>query len=113
MYSFPDYLKKYSTINSKFIDDFFGLYDSKDKYNFSINIEAIAKWLNMTTGHIKDTLLYSYKEKIDYKIIKGKSNGMKGKPKDTILLTPKCFKLMSMQSKTKKAIQVREYYYEL
>jgi phage anti-repressor protein len=67
----------------------------------------------MTTGHIKDTLLYSYKEKIDYKIIKGKSNGMKGKPKDTILLTPKCFKIMAMQSRTKKAIQVREYYYEL
>ena len=36
------------------------LYDSKDKYNFSINIIAIAKWLNMTVGHIKDTLLYSY-----------------------------------------------------
>ena len=35
---------------------FFGLYDSKDKYNFSINIEAIAKWLNMTTGHIKSFL---------------------------------------------------------
>ena len=46
-------------------------------------------------------------------IIKGKSNGMKGKPKDIIRLTPKYFKLMAMQSKTKKAIQVREYYYEL
>jgi hypothetical protein len=92
---------------------FFGLYDSQDKYNFTINIDVIAKRFNMTTGHIKDTLLYSYKEKIDYKIIKGKSNGLKGKPKDTILLTPKCFKLMAMQSKTKKAIQVREYYYEL
>ena len=33
--------------------------------------------------------------------------------KETILLTPKCFKLMAMQSKTKKSIQVREYYYEL
>jgi hypothetical protein len=45
--------------------------------------------------------------------MKGKSNGLKGKPKDTILLTPKCFKLMAIQSKTKKAIEVREYYYEL
>lgn len=47
------------------------------------------------------------------KIIKGISTGMKGKPSETILLTPKCFKLMAMQSKTKKAIQVREFYYEL
>ena len=108
-----DFLKTHTKINNEFINDFFGLYDSKDKYNFTINIDAIAKWFNMTVGHIKDTLLYSYKEKIDYKIIKGKSNGLKGKPKDTILLTPKCFKLMAMQSKTKKAIEVREYYYEL
>jgi hypothetical protein len=57
----------------------------------------------MTTGHIKDTLLYSYKEKIDYKIIKGKSNGLKGKPKDTLLLTPKCFKLMAMQRTNKES----------
>ena len=100
-----EFLKTYTKINNEFINDFFGLYDSQDKYNFSINIDVIAKWFNMTTGHIKETLLYSYKEKIDYKIIKGKSNGLKGKPKDTILLTPKCFKLMAMQSKTKKAIQ--------
>jgi len=108
-----DFLKTHTKINNDFIDDFFGLYNANDKYNFSINIEIIAKWFNMTTGHIKETLLYSYKEKIDYKIIKGKTNGLKGKPKNIILLTPKCFKLMAMQSRTKKAIQVREYYYEL
>ena len=108
-----DFLKTHTKINNEFIDDFFGFYDAKDRYNFSINIMAIAKWFNMTVGHIKDTLIYSYKRNLDYKIIKGISNGLKGKPKETILLTPKCFKLMAMQSKTKKAVQVREYYYEL
>jgi phage anti-repressor protein len=101
-----EFLKTYSKINNDFIDDFFGLYDPNDKYNF-------AKWMNTNKSDLKDTLINSYKEKLDYKIIKGKSNGLKGKPKETILLTPKCFKLMAMQSKTKKAIQVREYYYEL
>ena len=67
----------------------------------------------MRKDHIKKTLTESYIKNIDYKIIKGEMNGLKGKPKDTILLTPKCFKLMAMQSRTKKAIQVREYYYEL
>ncbi len=38
---------------------------------------------------------------------------MKGKPKTIILLTPKCFKLMAMQSKTKTSAQVKEYYNEL
>ena len=73
----------------------------------------IAKWFEMRKDHIKKTLTESYIKNIDYKIIKGVSSGLKGKPRDTILLTPKCFKLMAMQSRTKKAIEVREYYYEL
>lgn len=75
------FLKTFTKINNDFSDDFFGLYDSKNTYNFSINIDAIAKWFNMTNGHIKDTLIYSYKQNIDYKIIKGKSTGKKSKPK--------------------------------
>ena len=108
-----EFLKTHTKINNDFIDDFFGLYDSNDKYNFAINLENIAKWMNSNKSDLKETLVNSYKENIDYKIIKGKSNGLKGKPKHTVLLTPKCFKLMAMQSKTKKAIQIREYYYEL
>ena len=108
-----DFLKKYTKINNEFIDDFFGLYDSKEKYNFSIDIHVISKWFGTTPGHIKETLVHSYIENIDYKILKPVKRGVVGKPKITILLTPKCFKLMAMQSKTKKATQVREYYYEL
>jgi hypothetical protein len=107
------FLKTHTKINNNFIDDFFSLYDSKDKYNFSINIEAIAKWFDMRKDHIKKTLEESYTKNIDYKVIKGEATGKKGKPNETILLTPKCFKIMAMQSKTKKAIEVREYYYEL
>ena len=44
-----EFFKTYTKINNDFIDDFFGLYDSKEKYNFSININTIAKWFNMTT----------------------------------------------------------------
>ena len=73
-----EFLKTFTKINNDFIDDFFRLYDPNDKYNFSINLQDIAKWMNIN--------------KINYKIIKGKV-------KDTILLTPKCFKLMAMQSK--------------
>jgi hypothetical protein len=107
------FLKTYTKISNDFIDDFFGLYDSKDKYNFSINIDSITKWFNIRKDTIKSILIESYTINIDYKIFKGESTGMKGKPSETILLTPKCFKLMAMQGKTSKAIQVREYYYEL
>jgi hypothetical protein len=108
-----NFLKTHTKINNEFIDDFFSLYDSKDKFNFSINIENISKWFDIRKDNIKNTLNESYTKGIDYKIIKGESNGMKGKPSETILLTPKCFKLMAMQSRTKKAYEVREYYYEL
>ncbi len=80
-----DFLKTHTKINNQFIDDFFSLYDSKDKYNFSINIDVIAKWFNMRKGHIKDTLKESYTKNIDYKIIKGESPGLKGNPKVSIL----------------------------
>jgi metal-responsive CopG/Arc/MetJ family transcriptional regulator len=55
-------------------------------------------------GHIKDTVKYSYKENVDCKIEKDEKQYSKkvGAPKEIILLTPKCFKLFAMQSKSKK-----------
>jgi hypothetical protein len=107
-----DFMKKYTKIDNNFIDDFFGLYDPDDENNFSINIDVIAKWLNIRKDNIKKTLKKSYKENEDYKI--NSTNTLyRGKPNEQILLTPKCFKIMSMQSKSLKADKVREYYYEL
>jgi phage anti-repressor protein len=107
------FLKTHTKISNIFIEDFFGMYDANFVNTFSINLEKVAKWFNTKKGKLKDTLLYSYKEDIDYKIIKEPNNGKVGKPKETILLTPKCFKLIAMQTKSKKGVQVREYYYEL
>ena len=41
-----DFLKKYSKINNKFIEDFFSLYDINNNNEFIINLEHIAEWLN-------------------------------------------------------------------
>jgi hypothetical protein len=111
--NFIYFLKTYSKINNKFIDDFFSLYDLDNNNIFIINLENIAELFKIRKDHIKKTLLYSYKLNIDYKIIKGELNGLKGKPKETILLTLKCFKLLCMQSRTKKANEVRNYLFAL
>ena len=59
-----EYLKKYSTISSKFIDDFFSLYDrDTDQSDFVINLLILAKWLMTTKGELKKTLLNSYTKK--------------------------------------------------
>jgi len=100
-------------IDINFIDDFIHIYNIENDYNFSINIDVIAKWLNTNKSDLKDTLLNSYKENIDYKIIKGKSNGLKGKPRETILLTPKCLKILTSRSKTKKTFEFQNQYYKL
>ena len=108
-----EFLKKYTKIDNEFIDDFFGLYDTKDKYNFCIDLNIISKWMDTKKSDIKETLTNSYIIEIDYIIIKNKKDKLVGKPNEKILLTPKCFKMLSMQSRTKKAKLVREFYYEL
>ena len=69
-----EFLKKYSTINNNFIDDFFSLYDINDKDKFIINLDKVSRWLNARKGHLKDTLINSYKLNTDYIINKLKSN---------------------------------------
>jgi hypothetical protein len=112
MLSLQEYLKKYSTISSKFIDDFFALYDrNTDQSHFVINLLILAKWLMTTKGELKKTLLNSYTKNIDYKIKKDVSTG--GRPAEIILLTPDCFKRLTMMSRTKKAEEVRTYFIQL
>ena len=44
--SLSEYLKKYSTISSSFIDDFYALYNyNTNDDDFVINLEILAKWL--------------------------------------------------------------------
>jgi hypothetical protein len=55
-----DFLKKYSKINNDFIEDFFGLYNQNNKFEFTIDLEIICKWLEVRKDSLKDTLLKSY-----------------------------------------------------
>ena len=112
MISLQDYLKKYSTISNQFIDDFFGLYDSKTKTSdYVLDLDVITKWLKSRKSDLKETLTNTYTKNLDYKIKKGESTG--GRPSEIILLTPNCFKRLCMLSKTKKAEEVRTYFLEL
>ena len=59
-----EFLKKYSKVSNKFIDDFFGLYDINNKDNFIIDLENIVNWLNTKKSKIKETT--NKKSKIFY-----------------------------------------------
>ena len=45
---FRNFLKKFSTLNNDFIDDFYNIYDPDKNIldDFPINIEIVYKWLN-------------------------------------------------------------------
>jgi phage anti-repressor protein len=107
-----EYLKIYSSINNKFIEDFFSLYKNfTTSADFVIDLDKVCKWLNANKSNIKRTLLNTYTENIDYNITSGKSTG--GRPAETILLTPECFKRLSMLSKTENAEKVRTYFIQV
>lgn len=110
-----DFLKQYAhSIDPAFIDDFYGMYDPSSKSNFIINLEKVAKWLMTRKTDLKETLVNSYVENVDFIVIKApplKKAG--GALKKDVFLTPKCFKLLAMSSKTAKAKDVRLFYFEL
>ncbi len=111
--SLQEYLKKFSSISNKFIDDFFSLYDENtEDDDFVINFDISAQWLNIRKDSLKRTLIESYRKNIDYKITIEKSTNA-GRPKETIYLTPDCFKRLCMLTKSSKGEEVRSYYIQL
>jgi phage anti-repressor protein len=113
MLNLQEFLKKYSSISNKFIDDFFSLYTiNSDEGDLIINFDNLVNWLNMRKDNLKKTLITSYIKNIDYKIKKIKSNTA-GKPKEEILITSNCCKRLCMMSRTEKAEEVRTYFIEI
>jgi phage anti-repressor protein len=112
-----------SDISKEFINDFFGFQKKKlyEEYKpFNINLDDIAYWLESRKTTLKETIILNYSKNIDYLIVKNlmqddlrQKNKHGGHNKKLVLLTPDCFKMLCMRSKTKKADKVREYYIEI
>lgn len=82
--------------------------------DFVINIEDVAKWLSSNKSDLVATLKASYKLRIDYTISNGSIPGQYGgHNRKTIMLTPDCFKRLCMQSRSKKAEDMRSYFIAL
>lgn len=111
--SLKNFLKKYSPVSNEFIDDFFSLYtNDTSPSDFVVSLDATAKWLECQKASLKRTLLASYTKDIDYKISKpfiGKASRGKANIEE-IMMTADCFKTLCMQSRTKKAVEVRTYF---
>lgn len=107
-----NFLKKYSTVNSDFIDDFFNLYDINNPYDFNVDLDILHNWLECKKDGLRQTLFNTYTKNIDYKILKSEKS-KSGQKLQKIMLTSDTLKLLCMRSRAKKAEQVRIYYLNL
>ena len=113
MLDLQEFLRKYSTIPNKFIDDFFSLYDYKtSNTDLIINLDKLAKWLNVRKDVLKRTLERTYNKDIDYSIKIIKPIG-KGRPTEEIMITPDCMKRLCMLSASAKSEEVRSYFIKI
>ena len=117
-----DFLITHSNIDKFFIYDFFMIQKiGKDSENepFTMNLNFIAKWLDIKKGDLTDTIKTYYIENVDYKVVRHnpknqkKSKKIGKRPTVNIYITTNCFKSLCMRSETPKAEEVRKYYLEL
>lgn len=111
-----NFLKIHSDVDIPFIEDFVAIQKGDQTHApFKIDLEIMAKWLSTSKGHLKETLVHSYKEHIDYIILTPNRKRFKngGQNREIILLTEDCFKMMCMLSKAKDADKIRYYYVTL
>lgn len=108
------FLKNYSLIDNRFIDDFYYFFDEgKNEYDFSIKLELISNWLEARKDHLKRLLVSNFTKDVDYIEMRRKGTG-RGKSNCVhVILSYECAKLLCMISKCEKATMVRNYYIEL
>ena len=108
-----DFLKKYSLIDSKFIDEFYGFYDNgNNEYDFVIDFDNIVEWLTVRKDHLKRLLEDNFIKNQDYMCYKNESNKV-GRSIIKIKLTYTASKLLCMLSRSEKANIIRNHYIEL
>lgn len=115
---FKSFLVKYTTINTKFIEDFHNIIkeDYFEKYyDFLIDSEILRKWLKIKIKQdFIATIKNSYKINIDYKLEKiKKSEGSGGHNREVITLTPEATKKICLMTKSKVGNDVRQYFIDL
>ena len=93
----------------------------KNEYNYCINLEKLAFWLDMRKDNLKTLLESNFHEDEDYSLLNENKIGKgKGKGKDkggnntkTIMLSYVCAKLLCMISKSEKSKIIRKFYIDL
>ena len=116
--NFKSFLIKYTTINTKFIDDFNNIIKEEYfdyYYDFLIDSELLRKWLKLNIKQdFINIIKKKYKINIDYKLEKIKTSvGSGGHNKEIITLTPEATKKICLSTKSKVGDDVRQYFIDI
>jgi phage anti-repressor protein len=109
-----DFLIKYTAISKKFINDYYKFYEICVSNKFGISVESVANYLEINNiYHFTERIRKKYVVNVDYVIIRRKGESMKGIQDVYYFISFDCFEKICMQSKTKKANDVRDYFITL
>jgi len=112
-----NFLRTYTKIPNKFIDDFYFIADQKyGNKDIVINIDTISKWLQVSKHSLKVLIQKNFTEYVDYtitKIQKFHKDAKGSTMEEIILVSPDCFKQICMLSKSDNAIETRMFYLQL
>jgi hypothetical protein len=74
-----DFLKKYTAISHKFIDEYYKFYEACEYHTFGIKLENLLDFLSINDRNkFYDRFRKKFKIQSDYKIIRLKQKDMKG-----------------------------------
>ena len=110
-----DFVKSFTSIPVAFVDELFEMINESTRQTDPvIDLRKVSKWLGVTKKGLMTTLRKSYIENVDYIVTKGKNPNTKYAHANNwkiVLVTPACFKELSMRANTnnKNAIMMRKY----
>jgi len=106
-----DFLKKYTAISNKFIDEYYLFYEKTEDNKFGIKIQDVMKYLNIKNqDKFEERLRKIYILQKDYKIIRYLHKLEKGKKDVQYMLSFEGFEKVCMASNTEKGKAFRDYF---
>ena len=108
-----DFIKYINEINTdnKFNNFAMNFYFDEET-ELIVDFDKVCIWLGSRKDTIKDTLVRTYVEKVDYIIEKTKAKHG-GVPVEKITITPACMKKICMGSRTEKSDEVKNYFVKI
>ena len=106
-----DFLKKYTAISNKFIDEYYSFYEQSENNKFSIKVEDVMKYLNIQNKKkFEERLRTNFILRKDYEIIRYLQKSEKGKKDVQYMLSFEGFERVCMVSNTEKGKAFRDYF---